>query len=177
MIKQSEKLNLSGGLAMFEDHLDDICDALATNITAQLEALPLLPVTDDEYVTWVWAGVREIEVEQITEIPLQVIRRIQARKYYESIPHHEQKERITDEDIQRAKEVPIEELYQGHLKQGGGRLWGPCNFHQEETASFCVHKDNRWSCFGACNAHGDSIDFVMKRDGVKFIQAVKILVK
>jgi len=164
---------------MFEDHLNEICEALATNITAQLEALPPLPVTDDEYVTWVWAGVREIEVEQITEIPLQVIRRIQSRRYYESMPHHEKKERITDEDIQRAKEVSIEELYEGQLKLVSGKLWGKCPWHaggQERTASFVVHKDNRWSCFSGCG-HGDSLDFVQRRDGVNFIQAVKNLTR
>ena len=176
MIRQSEKINLSSALEIFELHLDDISNALATNITANLEALPLLPTTDNDNLQWVKEEVRKLEVEEITAIPLKVIRRIQSRKYYQSVEGQQNIDKITDEDIARAKEVDIEELYDGQLRKSGSKLWGPCPFHIEKTASFCIHKENRWSCFGTCSKHGDSIDFVQKRDGVDFIQAVKALI-
>ena len=174
MTRQSESCNLSQAMEIFEDQLDEVADSLALNMMDKLEALP--PVPDDELTRWVWEGVRELQVEEITKVPLQAIKRIQARKYYMAIPQTEQTDRITPEDIARAKEVPIENLYDGQLRKGGGKMWGPCNFHQEETASFCVHKDNRWSCFGQCGGHGDAIDYIQKRDNVNFIQAVRSLI-
>lgn len=176
MINQSEKLNLSGALALFEDHLDDISDSLAENLTDRLENLEPWPKTDDENLIWVLNGIRKLEIEQITAIPLKVIRRIQSLKYYTSVEAHQDVDRITDEDKLRAKEVPIEELYDGQLNKAGRKLWGICPWHQELTASFCIHEDNRWSCFGACNEHGDSIDYIMKRDGVDFIKAIRQLI-
>ena len=161
---------------MFEDQLDEISDALAINIIAAIEALPPPKPTEDENLQWVQGDVRELQIENITKIPLQVIKRIQSRKYYMEIPQNEQTDRITPEDIARAKEVPIENLYDGQLRRGGGKMWGPCPFHQETTPSFCVHKDNRWSCFGQCGAHGDAIDYIQKRDNVNFIQAVRSLI-
>ena len=171
-------LSLTHAIELFEPHLDDIADALAENVTAALEALQPWPESN-----WVTEAVRELEVEAITAIPLKTIRRIQSRKYYQQVEATQgtNYERITDDDIIRAKEVPIEDLYDGQLNRKGVRLWGICPFHTEETGSFCIHDDNRWSCFGQCNEHGDSIDFVIKDKGLtgndKFIKAVKSLIR
>ena len=82
---------------------------------------------------------------------------------------------ITNEDILRAKEVPIETLYQGKLYKSGNRATGPCPFHNEKTGSFTVYLDqNKFYCFG-CSAGTDVIDFIMKRDDCDFITAVKKL--
>ena len=175
MTEQSEKINLNAAMDIFEDNLDEISDALAINIMAEIEDLPPLEPTDDENLRWVLETLREAMIEKITQTPLKVIKRIQSRKYYMEIPQHEQVDRITPEDIARAKETPIENLYDGQLKSSGGRMWGLCPFHQEKTSSFCIHKDNRWSCFGE-NIHGDVIDYIQKRDNVNFIQAVRKLI-
>lgn len=45
-----------------------------------------------------------------------------------------------------------------------------CPFHNEKTASFRVYPDNTFHCFG-CGAHGDVITFVMKMQGVGFLDA------
>lgn len=37
-----------------------------------------------------------------------------------------------------------------------------------------IYTNNTYFCFG-CNAGGDSIDFIMKRDNVDFKQAVRLL--
>ncbi len=177
MIKQSERLNLSQSLAIFEDNLDDIMDALAINLTAKLEALPPLIQSDNENLQWIRDEVRKLEIEQITEAPLRIIRRIQSRKYYQSVEGQHNVDRVTDEDIARAKDIPIEELYDDKLSRSGSRQWGKCPFHEESTPSFCIHADNRWSCFGACGEHGDVIDFVQKQNGIKFIPTVKSLVR
>lgn len=81
---------------------------------------------------------------------------------------------ITDDDIERAKEYPITELYEGDLKQNYRRFVGLCPFHGEKTPSFTIFENNHYKCFG-CQAHGDSIDFIQKTRGLNFVDAVKEL--
>lgn len=81
---------------------------------------------------------------------------------------------ISEEDIARAKEVPIEDLYDGRLR-GVSRLVGVCPFHEERSASFTIFtNDNSFYCFG-CHAHGDVIDYFMATNKVNFVEAVKQL--
>lgn len=83
---------------------------------------------------------------------------------------------ITDEDIQKAKAVPIEDLYEGTLRHVGGKLSGKCPFHDERTPSFKIYLDqNKWHCYGACSKGGDVIDYIRARDNVEFLEAVKKL--
>lgn len=83
---------------------------------------------------------------------------------------------ISDDNIRQAKEVPIESLYQGRLRQSGSNRVGLCPFHTERGASFYIYKrENRWHCFGACNRGGDSVDYIQLRDQIDFINAVKLL--
>ena len=81
---------------------------------------------------------------------------------------------IADLDIERAKEYPLENLYQGTLKRAGSRLTGLCPFHEERTPSFFIFHDNHYHCYG-CTEHGDSITFVMKAKSLSFPEAVRYL--
>ena len=84
--------------------------------------------------------------------------------------------KITNQDIIRAKSVPITDIYQGHLSRTGNRAKGHCPFHSEKTASFTIYlNQNKWHCFGSCGTGGDVIDFVVKQEKCDFIQAVKKL--
>src|SRR3954463_3671162 len=61
------------------------------------------------------------------------------------------------------------------LKRRGRSFVGLCPFHQEKTGSFHVNPAKQFfHCFG-CKASGNAIDFVMKRDRVEFLEAMKIL--
>ncbi len=61
------------------------------------------------------------------------------------------------------------------LKKAGRSYQGLCPFHNEKTPSFFVFPDTQsWRCFG-CNAGGDAYDFVMKREGLSFAEALKML--
>jgi DNA primase len=61
------------------------------------------------------------------------------------------------------------------LKRRGRSLIGLCPFHNEKTPSFHVHPDRQFFyCFG-CKASGNAIDFVMKRDRLEFVEALKLL--
>lgn len=86
------------------------------------------------------------------------------------------KGKITEHDIARAKTVPIENYYLGHLRKAGHTLVGKCPFHKEKTPSFTIYpKENRWHCYGGCNEGGDVIDFTCKSKNIKFLEAVKFL--
>lgn len=76
-------------------------------------------------------------------------------------------EGITQEMIERAREFPFENLIE--LKRGKAL----CPFHEDHHPSMGI-KNNRYHCF-ACGASGDTISFVMNREGLSFIEAVKFL--
>ncbi len=61
------------------------------------------------------------------------------------------------------------------LSRKGNRFWGLCPFHSEKTPSFSVSPErNMYYCFG-CQSGGDLFNFVMKRDGLEFKEALQIL--
>ncbi|HKG57789.1 MAG TPA: CHC2 zinc finger domain-containing protein [Candidatus Limnocylindrales bacterium] len=61
------------------------------------------------------------------------------------------------------------------LKKAGATYKGLCPFHGEKTPSFVVTPArDSWHCFG-CGLGGDVFSFVMQRDGVPFVEALKHL--
>jgi DNA primase len=59
------------------------------------------------------------------------------------------------------------------LKRSGKDWKGRCPFHEDRTPSFyVVPAKGFYTCFG-CGASGDVFDFVMKRAGLDFVEAVK----
>lgn len=61
------------------------------------------------------------------------------------------------------------------LKRRGKDFVGLCPFHQEKTPSFYVSPAKQiFHCYG-CKAGSSVIDFVMKRDRIEFIDALKLL--
>lgn len=78
-------------------------------------------------------------------------------------------------DVERARAVPITELIE--CKRKGCRWWGLCPFHADTRPSLLINKDNTYKCFVCGAGRGDVIDFVMKRDRLTFIEAVRYLCK
>ncbi len=61
------------------------------------------------------------------------------------------------------------------LKKRGANHLGLCPFHSEKTPSFTVNEQKGiYYCFG-CNSTGNAITFIMKKEGVEFIDAVRTL--
>lgn len=63
------------------------------------------------------------------------------------------------------------------LRKTGKTYFGLCPLHAEHTPSFHIYtQDNRYYCFG-CQAKGDVIDYVMRRQNLSFVEAVKALAR
>jgi hypothetical protein len=80
-------------------------------------------------------------------------------------------------DIQKLKQIPIQDLFQQvKPRKTSTRITCCCPFHQEKTPSFVIYTErNSFHCYGACNAHGDSIDFIKKLYNKTFQEAVTYL--
>jgi DNA primase catalytic core len=61
------------------------------------------------------------------------------------------------------------------LKRAGGTYKGCCPFHKEKTPSFNVNPNKQfYKCFG-CGEAGDIFTFLMKMEGLQFMDAVRML--
>ncbi|WP_210650778.1 DNA primase [Nocardioides sp. SYSU D00065] len=87
--------------------------------------------------------------------------------------------RIRDDDIAEVREkARIDDVVSGYVtlkSAGGGSLKGLCPFHDEKTPSFNVNPARQFfHCFG-CGEGGDVIAFLMKVDGLSFVESVERL--
>jgi len=75
---------------------------------------------------------------------------------------------LTDEDFDRAREYPIEQL----VEMKGGRCIAFC--HESDSYSMMLTRYNRLKCH-VCDKSFNPIDVLVERDGYSFIEAVKEL--
>ncbi|WP_404424962.1 CHC2 zinc finger domain-containing protein [Nibricoccus sp. IMCC34717] len=87
--------------------------------------------------------------------------------------------RIPDDELTRLKAIPLLELcreYGIELTHEGKDWKGRCPFHEDSSPSFVVSPGkNLWNCLGACGCGGDTLQLVMKKDGVSFRHACEKL--
>jgi len=86
--------------------------------------------------------------------------------------------KVTDQVLEEIRaRVDIVELIGARvpLKKSGGSFKGCCPFHHEKTPSFHVNPVKQfYHCFG-CGESGDIFTFLMKQDGLAFMDAVHTL--
>lgn len=163
-------LSLSQALHIFDDNLTEIIDALSENLIVEMEEEKKSDVLG---TSWVAEEVRTIRHDQLFGSRIKTIKRI---SFHIESKRKKIRNRITNEDIERAKEFPIQELYTDTLKKSGKNFVGLCPFHNDKKhpAFFIFTKNNRYKCF-TCGEGGDSINFTMKYNNISFLQAVKQL--
>lgn len=95
--------------------------------------------------------------------------------------------RFDDEALARRKNVVLERVPIVRvvervvaLKRSGSALQGLCPFHEERSPSFTIHgprpgrSHGIFHCYG-CGAAGDVIAFVMRRQGLRYREAIELL--
>ena len=84
-------------------------------------------------------------------------------------------EAVVEEIKSRIDLVDLIASYGIQVKTAGATKKACCPFHHEKTPSFNINENKGfYHCFG-CGESGDAIKFVMKMDGLTFIEAVKKL--
>jgi len=82
---------------------------------------------------------------------------------------------VIDEIRQRTDIVELIGARVTLKKAGVATFKGCCPFHREKTPSFHVNATRQtYHCFG-CGEHGDAFKFLMKQDGLSFIESVRRL--
>lgn len=86
--------------------------------------------------------------------------------------------RIPERSIEEIRDrVDLVDLVSRHvtLRQAGRNFKGLCPFHEEKTPSFNVNRERQiYHCFG-CGEGGNAFGFLMKREGLTFVEAARQL--
>jgi hypothetical protein len=165
-------VTLHTALDIFSDHLEDIEQALRTNLQHDLD----VEQEDAKQLgtTWVADEVRTLRRERVIGNRARTLRMVVAYRNAQLRPNTDG---ITDLDIERAREYPITELHAGTLRKHGKTAIGICPFHPDKTPSLNIDTTkNLYYCF-ACNAGGDAIRYYMLTRNVRFKEAVRALAR
>jgi len=155
-------------IAELEEKREEFLDTLKKKLTLIKHRV------SDEFSQWFWRewvkitdGVELIKVEEHIGRLRRLLMVASGKK---------PKGRLTEEQIQQALTVPIENLISQPLRRSGKALVGLCPFHNERHPSFFIYPEtNSCWCYG-CNQGGNIINFLEILHGYSFKEAVWYLI-
>lgn len=81
---------------------------------------------------------------------------------------------VKNYDVESLRKVDFTRYIDTPIRMISGKRATLCPFHTENHASFFIYPDNSYHCFG-CSAHGNAIDFFIKKFGYTFLEACEAL--
>lgn len=100
---------------------------------------------------------------------IKTIVKLQNEVYFLRRPDKKDGKRVTEQDIERAREYPFRQL----VEIDRNRM-ARCPFHEDKDPSMHLFPDNHVYCF-SCGRGWDTIAFVQEREGLSFPEAVQRL--
>lgn len=161
------KVIIPDKITVWEEERDKFSDAIKKKLT-------IIKYDSSPQNQWFWRalikvmdGTKLIETEQHIARLKRLLMVARGRK---------PKGRLSEEQIQQALAVPIENLINQPLRKSGKALVGLCPLHNEKHPSFYIYLEtNSCWCYG-CNQGGDIINFVKLLHGYSFKEAVQYLI-
>ena len=136
---------------------------LTLDIEELVDAAAEAETEDEASIYLVWVGDLGREMEQIR-------RDIRTAEEMIHPPKNQPKDRITDEDIARAKEYPVNQVVEFD-RQGRALAW--C--HDDHKPSLYYGARKNVAVCPVCGKTFNAVDVLMARDDLSFIEAVKRL--
>lgn len=171
-LNSQKRLSEAELLDVFGDSIEDICKdkiqelkVLRNELILEIQILWRSFVEyDDDRVMLLKECLKSFKIEPLQEVESKLFyfQRLRDKKTgkINKIKGH-----ITDNDIEKARNVPIidiAERHLGQLRKTGKSYVTRCPFHQDNSPSLNFYPEsNRFFCFG-CNATGDVITFLQK---------------
>lgn len=174
-------LPLNQALPIFEDNLADIRRACIENVTQCIEENSPYAIQDIDKpftVEAIMLHLNYMRIQQVSERLFKTVRRIDSYRHFKANPNTNLP--VSDIDIQNAREVGEDWfIYEAGLSTRKPHR-GQCPFHPDQDPSLMLMKSKKrgtyyLKCF-PCSQAWDAPGFLMARDGIDFIEAVKRIV-
>jgi hypothetical protein len=175
-------LPLNSALSVFADNLPEIRKALIENVEEIVKTYSPhkeLDVDGEWAIEDIYGHVNWLKIQEDVVPMLQTVRRIDSYRHFTN-PKNKSIGGVTDLDIENARHVEADWFIQEAQLSTRRPFRGQCPFHPDHDPSLTLMKSKQkgtlyLKCF-ACGTHVDSIGYIMKRDNVGFIDAVKYIV-
>jgi hypothetical protein len=96
---------------------------------------------------------------------------------YKRLPSPQRNKKTGRLDVESAVSHPVLFIaeHDTRLRRSGKTFTGRCPLHDDRSPSFYIYPEtNSFYCFG-CNQGGNTIDYVMQKEGLDFKRAVKFI--
>lgn len=176
-------ITLHEAIQIFEENLPEIRTACLENASAIIsEHSPYKELDVDQDITEeaIVLHIEHLYIQEHAQPLLKTVRRIDSYRMAQANPNIPQ-DFITDADIERARSCDLDWfIFEANLSTRAPYK-ATCPFHADRDPSLTLMKSKTTGyyylkCF-PCGIYLDSIGFIMKRDNVNFIEAVRYIAK